>query len=88
MKLISFLELNQRDWELRDYWEDDLFAVGIGAKVDRTRLVYVCTFGRPSEEYYYECEVTKGEDDYESVASRDNVSKEELLKVLEAHLTG
>lgn len=86
LELISFLGLDQRQWEIRDYWDDDLFAIGIGAKADRTRLVYVCTFGRSSEGYYYECEVARGEDDYEAIASCDCVSREELVKVLEIHL--
>jgi len=84
--LISYLGLDQRQWEVRDYWVDDLFAIGIGAKVDQTRLVYVCTFGRSPGEYFYECEVAKGEDDYEPIASCDGVSREELVKVLETHL--
>ncbi len=85
-ELVSFLDLHQGDWEIRDHWESDLFAIGIGTKTSKGRLVYVSTFQKPKDIYDYECEIAGVNGRYESVKEGQNVSKSDLLTILVEHL--
>ena len=71
-----------------DHWEADAFAIGVAAKLDPRRLVYVSTFRRASGRFDFEAELPAGseETDYRVVDRGENVPFEDLLKALVRHL--
>lgn len=88
--LLERLDLDSRGWEVLDHWNADECAVGITRAGQRRRLVYVSTYERGPERYYYECEVPvgRGDDQYEVTDRGEDVDFETLVKVLESHLLG
>ena len=89
LKLLAILELDQRDWSIVDYWEADLCAIGIASNQKLGRLVYISTFNKKPGQYDYECEVLRELDaeSYETVRSGTNVDINELLAIMEKHLS-
>ncbi|ANM30873.1 hypothetical protein ABI59_16760 [Acidobacteria bacterium Mor1] len=87
--LLQWLRLDERGWVLADHWDADLGATGIAHRDHPRRLVYVSSFQNDFGRYYYECEVPAGDEptDYKVTATGENLSREELLAVLERHLT-
>ena len=73
---------------IADHWEPDLCAVGIAAPKDPSRLVYVSTFNRSEDEYYFELETAPEEaTDIFDVAGRGDASSySELLAIIYQHL--
>jgi hypothetical protein len=87
-ELITRLDLTSKGWVMVDHWEADLQAIGIAAKRDPRRLVYVSTFSGDQGRFDYQCETPMGPDDvdYSTTASGENVGFDALLRVLETHL--
>lgn len=46
---------------IADHWDGDLCAIGVGAKSDHRRLVYICTYEKDEGRFDYECEYPPGE---------------------------
>jgi hypothetical protein len=88
--LIRSLGLRKRSWIVVDHWIEDDHAIGIAAKKDPRRLVYVASDESKPDTYYYECEVPLGSDDtdYDVTSSDDGVDIKTLVAVLERHLGG
>lgn len=88
--LVEELKLDQNGWIIVDHWEGDLCAIGIARPQTPRRLVWISTFNKMPGYYDYECEIPAGLEDYEylSVKEGRDVSFEELLDVLKAHLNG
>jgi hypothetical protein len=89
-ELLMKLDLQQRCWIAVDHWEADLCAIGIAAKSQPRRLVYVSVYDKDEGNYDYECESPTGNapGEYIVTARGENVDFERLLRVLEAHLEG
>lgn len=86
--LLDRLNIDNRGWFVKDYWEGDLCAVGISSKVYEERLAYVSTYGKTDGSYYCECEVDNNRNSlgYDVVYERDDIPFDELNIVLEQHL--
>lgn len=82
------LRLDERGLTTIDHWDADLCAIGITRKGEPRRLVYVSTYNKQPERYFYECEEAAGlpPDEYTVTGSEDDVDFERLLYVLEKHL--
>jgi hypothetical protein len=80
--------MSSRDWTTVDHWEGDLCAIGIASKRQPRRLVYVSTYGKERDRYYYECEEPNGiaPEDYETVGQGVDVDFEMLVAAIEKHL--
>ena len=88
LDLLSRADLRAKGWVTVDYWEADLCAIGIRSIRDTGRLVYVSTFRKPRGLFDYECEGSGGVGEpYIVTKSGQDVTFEELLKVLITHLT-
>ncbi len=87
-QLVQSLPMKERGWILLDHWDADRCATGIAHRDDPRRLVYVSTLRNSPGRYCYECEAPVGEAevDYKVTATGKDVSREELLAVLEQHL--
>jgi hypothetical protein len=89
VQLLSILDLEMRGWKIVDHWEADTCAIGIGRATNPRRIVYISTFKKEAGRYDYECELPAGqrEADYDVIDRGVDVRYEQLLKVLEKHLT-
>ena len=86
LNLLDHLDLPRRGWEVLDFWEGDLFAVGITSKSRPDHLVYVSTYGKEPAAYDYECEKLLSDDEYETVKAGRTSSRDDLEDVLKQHL--
>jgi hypothetical protein len=86
---LARLELDDRGWIVVDHWPADHAAVGIAAKGDPRRLVYVSVFDNAEGFYDYECEEPRGPspDDYNTTAAGQHVTFDILLSILIRHLS-
>lgn len=76
-------------WKLVDHSDCDLMSISIARRDDARILVYVSTLRRAPGRYDYECEDPPepgSEWPYRSVSSAEDVTFEELLQVIRAHL--
>jgi hypothetical protein len=89
-QLLAAVELERRGWVIVDHWEGDLCAIGIAARGDVRRLVYVSSFDQAPDRFAYRCEVPAGptEDHWQAGESGGDVSVDQLLRALERHLDG
>jgi len=65
LELLERLDLPRRGWLIVDYWDADSMAIGIASSVDPRTIVYVSTFEKEPDRYYYECEVGTGEQPFD-----------------------
>jgi hypothetical protein len=88
LRLLVDLDLDRHEWTVVDHWEADAFAIGVAAKPDPRRLVYVSTFRRAPGRFDFEAELPVGpeETDYRVVDRGESVPFEDLLKALVKHL--
>jgi hypothetical protein len=86
--LLSRTNLQGRDWEVVDYWEADLCAIGIRSRFDLGRLVYVSTFRKSPGLFDYECEGPDQEGaPFSAIKSGRDVGFGDLLDVMIKHLS-
>ncbi|MEM7052742.1 MAG: hypothetical protein AAF604_23965 [Acidobacteriota bacterium] len=87
-ELVSRLGLPARGWIVVDHWVDDVCALGIARRDAPRVLVYVSSGATPAGRFDYQCEVPNGPEpeDFQTVASGEEVAFEELLEALEKHL--
>jgi hypothetical protein len=87
-RLMDQLELETRGWDVADHWPADNTGVGIAAKSDPRRLVYISVFNKSNGYYDYECEEPRGptREGYATTATGHDVTVDELLSVLVLHL--
>lgn len=74
---------------VRDHWEADIWAIGLAARDDSGRLVYVCTFGKSVGQYDVALELPpgRGEDfPYTPAGDRSDVDFEGLAALFREHL--
>ena len=90
IRLLDDLRPESHGWVVVDYWDGDRCAVGIGSRREPERLVYISTHRKDAGRFYFEAEAPDSgmEVGYRVVARGEDVSFEELLDVLVAHLTG
>lgn len=86
--LLDRLDLPGHGWGAVDHWEADDCAVGIAHEGAPRRLVYVSMFEKRADRYAFECEVPAGPDetDYDVIESAEDVTYNDLQRVIEAHL--
>ncbi len=75
-------------FDVVDYWEADLCAVGIARPDSHGVLVYVCTYGRTDDRYFVSLELPApaGSDmPYAAAGEQDAASFEELLEIIQRH---
>ena len=84
--LLTRLDLPSRRWRVLDYWEADLFAVGLTSDAKPMILVYVSAFGRLPDRYDYVCEDLAAPSPPLHLAAADDVEFEELVRILCAWL--
>ena len=70
-----------------DYWDGDNDAIGLVDKT-KTRTVYISTFGRPDNIFFVSLEdpPTSAEFPYTPAGDFDNLSAEDVEKILITHL--
>src|SRR5262245_18865523 len=88
LRLLVDLGLDRHRWTVVDHWEADAFAIGVAAKLDPRKLVYVSTLRRAPGRFDFEAELPAGpeETDYRVVDRGENVSFEDLLRAIVRHL--
>ena len=81
--LLRLVDLEARGWEVVDYWDADLHAIGVHRKNSLERIVYVSTFGQEPGRYYCECEISSPADpeNHFSILRRDKVDFSELIQI-------
>ncbi len=86
--LLARLDVATRGWQIVDHWEADLHAIGVAAKRDASRLVYVSTFAQVPGRFDFQCETQAGSNDdgYASGATGEGVDYDVLLKAMTDHL--
>jgi hypothetical protein len=78
-------------FEIADFWDGDLCAIGILRRNTNVRLVYISTFNLSPDQYYYACEVADsirsiGKGDYRVVAKGQVEGLSALIEVVKSHL--
>jgi hypothetical protein len=75
-------------YQIVDYWDADLCAIGVASKSDPRRLVYVSTYGQQDGAYAFECEAPPDEAsaDFQVTDQGDGLMLETLLQKIRAHL--
>jgi hypothetical protein len=88
LALLAKLPMTSRGWVTVDHWEADLCAIGIASKEHPRRLVYVSTYGKECDRYYYECEEPSGvaPEEHKTVDRGTDVDFRTLARVIEGHL--
>src|SRR5262245_53519893 len=88
LALLAKLQMSSRRWTTVDHWEGDLCAIGIATKQQPRRLVYVSTYGKAHDRYYYACEEPRGiaPEEYETIDRGEDVDFKTLMKAIEKHL--
>jgi hypothetical protein len=92
-KLLERLSLELTDgFEVADFWEADLCAIGIMGGSSNNRLVYISTFNQPSGRYSYECEIADREESIEKgdyrIVQKGRAAFTTLVKIIKDHLYG
>ena len=87
IELLSRLDLSAQGWVVVDHWSADLSAIGIAARHDLARLVYVSTFSMEPGRFYCECEDPEGRIGAVVAAKcGENVDFETLKLAIESYL--
>ena len=94
ISIINFLDKLSKaipgKYDICDDWEADLMAIGIINATYQKKLVYVSTWKKKKDHYFYECKYTHSGDpndsDYETVSRGDSVDFDTLLAVIKNHL--
>ncbi len=78
-------------FEVVDFWDGDLCAVGILRRNTNIRLVYISTFNLSPDQYYYECEVADSvksfeKGDYKVVAKGQVDEFSALIEGVKSHV--
>jgi hypothetical protein len=78
-------------FEIVDYWDADLCAIGIQISSSPSCLIYISTFNQLPDQYYYECEVAESKESLErgsyQVAGKGQVENfKALVQLLKNHL--
>jgi hypothetical protein len=79
-------------YQIVDHWDADLCAIGVAARNDPRRLVYVSTHDQAEGTYAFECEAPLADgapddsDDYQVVDQGDGLELDTLLLKISAHL--
>jgi hypothetical protein len=86
--LIDKLSLEENKWEIKDYWEGDLCAIGVIKQGNNNRLAYISSYNRENGKYYYEMEINTGseETDFRVIGKGEDVDFETLFEVIKSHL--
>ena len=76
------------EYQLVDFWDADPCAIGVAARDDQRRLVYVSTYEQEDGTYAFECEAPPddGSDDYQVVEEGENLPFDALLQKIRSHL--
>ncbi len=81
-------ELGDDAFDVVDYWDADLYAIGIALPQNHRVLVYISTYNIPVGKYHIQLELPSqdGEiDSYKDVGNRDSLEFEELTKHISDH---
>lgn len=84
-----FDKFGEDNFQLTDYWEDDLYAVGIKNVTDRKHLIYISTFNRPIGFYFVEVEKSNSETDladYSVVKKFEKAGFDQILELFRKYL--
>jgi len=82
LSLLEKIPFHDRGWIVCDAWEADLFAIGIASIRRPDKRVYLSTFERRPDRYYFECERLTPEGAYEgTVISGEDIDFDTLIKV-------
>lgn len=79
-------EIECHHYQVVDFWDADLFAVGIAAAEEPRRLVYISTFKQAPGRFAYECEEPTDRDQYHAAERRETASFDEVVEVIRRHL--
>jgi hypothetical protein len=80
-------ELGLTSFDVVDYWEADLTAIGIGCRLDRSRLVYVDAATSPRFTAMLEVAPEAGSELlYTVVGTHDELNLAQLAQVIRSHL--
>lgn len=79
-------DLGTEDFVVVDHWDADLCSIGVAKKNDVAQLVYVSTYNKSSNEYYYELEFSNALEKSKSIFDTEgNVKYEVLLNIIKIH---
>jgi hypothetical protein len=75
-------------FELVNYWDADLCAIGVANPKDNRILVYVCSYGLPEGRYNVSLELPPENEEplYKSAGEFESVSIDELVEITKKHL--
>jgi len=82
------LRLGPNAFEVVDDWDADLFAIGIARPDKPDVLVYICTFGRPPDEYFVSLELPPEQPSdlpYRPAGNFEVRGFEELVAIIRKH---
>ena len=77
-------------FEIEDYWEADLCAIGIVNPTNRRSLAYISTYGLPEAQYYLELELLADSDEAMNAEVKERYKPmgfEQLLPIVAEHLS-
>jgi hypothetical protein len=85
--LVFLRALNERttEWEMRDYWDGDLCAIGVVSAKNSELLAYVTSWQEPNGYYYLELEERAGSDAYNTVARIENCALVDVVDKVVQH---
>jgi hypothetical protein len=72
-----------------DYWEADMFAIGVTQSHNPDQIVYISAWNRPPGRYSVELEgeaVAGSNLPYRTLARHEDVDRDALLRIVRAHL--
>jgi hypothetical protein len=79
--------IDSRKYQVVDYWEADLHAIGVASPNNPDHLVYVCSFEQPPGTFVYECETSNAEIPHATTSRGTASSVHELASVIHRHLS-
>lgn len=76
-----------RGWMIVDHWNADRYAIGIAARSNPDRLVYLSSWGKAPGRFFVELETPAMNEDLGYVATRiEDCGLSEVVEVLETHI--
>jgi hypothetical protein len=84
-----FHQFGKSNFEVIDYWDADLSAIGIKNSTDKKYLVYISTFNSPNDLFFVEVEKTntgKSLTDVEVFERFEQIDFEKLSKIIIEYL--
>jgi hypothetical protein len=84
-----FQRFGEIDFDLQDYWEADLCAIGIKNLADKKHLIYISTFKMPKDLYFVQVEKANSETDstnYDVVGHFNEIGFERLSELVTKYL--